>query len=116
MSTPGAAVGRRRPQPCVAAQTLGDAAGSGPQRRIVLINRHGSALYSGMVPALIAGIGHRDAAAIDLRQLCDRAGVAFVQAEICGIDLHNRQLQLVDRPALAYGLFGGSGCRSHQHG
>ena len=75
-----------------------------PQRRIVLINRHGSALYSGMVPALIAGIDNRDAAAIDLRQLCDRAGVAFVQAEICGIDLHNRQLQLVDRPALAYGL------------
>ena len=77
---------------------------SAPQRRIVLINRHGSALYSGMVPALIAGIDNRDAAAIDLRQLCDRAGVAFVQAEIGGIDLHNRQLQLVDRPALAYGL------------
>ena len=75
-----------------------------PQRRIVLINRHGSALYSGMVPALIAGIDNRDAAAIDLRQLCDRASVAFVQAEIGGIDLHNRQLQLVDRPALAYGL------------
>ena len=56
-----------------------------------------------MVPALI-GIDSRDAAAIDLRQLCDRAGVAFVQAEIGGIDLHNRQLQLVDRPALAYGL------------
>ena len=75
-----------------------------PQRRIVLINRHGSALYSGMVPALIAGIDNRDAAAIDLRQLCDRASVAFVQAEIGGIDVHNRQLQLVDRPALAYGL------------
>ena len=75
-----------------------------PRRRIVLVNRHGSALYSGMVPALIAGIDSHDAAAIDLRHLCDRAGVAFMQAEICGVDLPNRQLQLVDRPGLTYGL------------
>ena len=75
-----------------------------PKRRIVLVNRHGSALYSGMVPALIAGIDTSDVVAIDLRRLCDRAGVAFIQAEICGVDQQLQQLQLANRPALSYDL------------
>ena len=75
-----------------------------PNRRIVLVNRHGSALYSGMVPALIAGIDRSDVVEIDLRQLCDRAGVAFIQAEISGVDVQRQQLQLTNRPALTYGL------------
>ena len=61
-----------------------------PKRRIVLVNRHGSALYSGMVPALIAGIDRSDVVEIDLRQLCDRAGVAFIQAEISGLDVRRQ--------------------------
>ena len=48
-----------------------------PQQSITLINRSSTALYSGMVPGLIAGIYQQDELAIDLRQLCDRAGVAF---------------------------------------
>ena len=75
-----------------------------PKRRIVLVNRHGSALYSGMVPALIAGIDTSDVVAIDLRRLCDRAGVAFIQGEICGVDVQLQQLQLANRPALSYDL------------
>ena len=75
-----------------------------PKRRIVLVNRHGSALYSGMVPALIAGIDRRDVVEIDLRQLCDRAGVALIQAEISGVDVQRQQLQLTNRPALRYDL------------
>ena len=75
-----------------------------PKRRIVLVNRHGSALYSGMVPALIAGIDRSEVVEIDLRQLCDRAGVAFIQAEISGVDVQRQQLQLTNRPALTYGL------------
>ena len=75
-----------------------------PDRRIVLVNRLGSALYSGMVPALIAGLEQQNNVEIDLRQLCDRAGAAFVQAEICGIDLRRKLLQLSDRPALPYAL------------
>ena len=46
-----------------------------PDRRIVLVNRLGSALYSGMVPAMIAGIEEQQNVEIDLRQICDRAGV-----------------------------------------
>ena len=57
-----------------------------PQQSITLINRSSTALYSGMVPGLIAGIYQQDELAIDLRQLCDRAGVAFVEAEITGLN------------------------------
>ena len=57
-----------------------------PKGLITLINRSSTALYSGMVPGLIAGQYSRDAVAIDLRQLCDRAGVALVSAEITGLD------------------------------
>lgn len=77
-----------------------------PQRRpaglISLINRRSTALYSGMVPGLIAGIYAPDEVAIDLRTLADRAGVALIIAEITGIDRHKRLLLLQDRAPLPY--------------
>ena len=73
-----------------------------PKGLITLINRSSTALYSGMVPGLIAGQYSRDAVAIDLRQLCDRAGVALVIAEITGLDTNRCQLLLKDRPPLHY--------------
>ena len=57
-----------------------------PKHSITLINRTSTSLYSGMVPGLIAGLYQRDELAIDLRQLCDRAGVAFMAAEIQGLE------------------------------
>ena len=75
-----------------------------PARPVVLINRGSTALYSGMVPALIAGIDPPEAAAIDLRSLCDRAGVAFIQAEITGLDPIQRCLALAERPPLRFGV------------
>ena len=75
-----------------------------PARPVVLINRGSTALYSGMVPALIAGIDPSEAAAIDLRSLCDRAGVAFVKAEITGVDPIQRCLALAERPPLRFGV------------
>ena len=75
-----------------------------PARPVVLINRGSTALYSGMVPALIAGIDPPEAAAIDLRSLCDRAGVAFVKAEITGVDPIQRCLALAERPPLRFGV------------
>ena len=69
-----------------------------PQRRpaglITLVNRQSSTLYSGMIPGLIAGHYPRSDVAIDLRRLCDRAGVALVIAEITGVDVKQQQLQL----------------------
>ena len=77
-----------------------------PQRRpagwITLVNRQSSTLYSGMIPGLIAGHYKRSEIAIDLRRLCDRAGVSLVIAEITGVDVRQRQLQLRDRPALSF--------------
>ncbi len=73
-----------------------------PPQNITLVNRSSTALYSGMVPGLIAGVYERDELAIDLRQLCDRAGVAFVEAEITGLSPQAKLLRLRDRPALHF--------------
>ena len=73
-----------------------------PQHSITLVNRSSTALYSGMVPGLIAGLYQRNELAIDLRQLCDRAGVAFVEAEIIGLNPQQNWLMLRDRPALHF--------------
>ncbi len=73
-----------------------------PHQLITLVSRTSTALYSGMVPGLIAGVYQRDQAAVDLRDLADQAGVALVVAEITGLDLQNQQLQLNQRPALPY--------------
>ena len=73
-----------------------------PKQSIVLVNRTSTALYSGMVPGLIAGIYSPDQLAIDLRQLCDRAGVTFVEAEITGLTPQQNCLTLKGRPALHF--------------
>ena len=73
-----------------------------PQHSIVLVNRTSTSLYSGMVPGLIAGIYSPDELAIDLRQLCDQTGVAFVEAEIIGLNPKDKYLRLRDRPELHF--------------
>ena len=73
-----------------------------PRHSITLINRTSTGLYSGMVPGLIAGLYQRDELAIDLRQLCDQAGVAFVEAEITGLNLQDKCLRVRDRPELHF--------------
>ena len=84
------AAGWRRSQPCPAAETVGDAPRTRPKRAVILVNRASTALYSGMVPGLIAGLYRRDEVEINLRHLCDRAGAAFISAEIAGIDPSRR--------------------------
>ena len=75
-----------------------------PHHSITLVNRSSTTLYSGMVPGLIAGLYQRDELAIDLRQLCDRAEVAFVEAEITGLNLQQKCLSLRNRPQLHFDL------------
>jgi len=77
---------------------------SGPPAHalITLVSRSSSALYSGMVPGLIAGLYAREACSIDLRRLCAQAGVSFVCAEITGLDLTRQELQLAGRPPLRW--------------
>lgn len=73
-----------------------------PKAWITLVNRRSTALYSGMVPGLVAGIYSREECSIDLRRLADQAGVSFVEAEITGLDLEKRELQMEDRPPLQF--------------
>ena len=79
-----------------------------PKRRppglITLVNRHSTALYSGMVPGLVAGLYSPEECAIDLRRLCALTGVTFVQAEITAVDLARQELVLEGRPPLAWDL------------
>jgi selenide,water dikinase len=70
--------------------------------RITLVSRHGSALYSGTVPALVAGLHPAGDGRIDLRRLCQLAQVMFVQAEITGLDPLGQELQLAGRPPLRF--------------
>ncbi len=69
---------------------------------ITLVSRHSSALYSGLVPGLVAGLYRQDDCAIDLRRLSAQAGVTFVLAEITGLDLAPRELLLQGRPGLRF--------------
>lgn len=73
-----------------------------PRTRITLVSRHGTALYSGLLPAVVAALEPPEAAAIDLRRLCTLAGVTFVQAEITGLDPVARELRLEGRPPLRF--------------
>lgn len=70
--------------------------------RVTLVSRHSTALYSGTLPALVAGLLEPVDCRIDLRRLCTLAGVSFVRAEILGLDPAARELRLQGRPPLRF--------------
>jgi selenide,water dikinase len=76
--------------------------GQRPPGAITLVNRASTALYSGMLPGLVAGVYQREACSIDLRRLCSAVNVTLVIAEITGLDLEKQRLLLADRPALCW--------------
>lgn len=69
---------------------------------ISLVSESAITPYSGMLPGLIAGHYREEECFIDLRRLCEWAGVRFIQANINGLDSTNSQLLLEGRPALGY--------------
>ena len=73
-----------------------------PKGLITLVSRSSTTLYSGMVPGLIAGLHSYEQVAIDLRRLAAEAGVAFVAAEIKGVDTIHQSLVLEGRLPLVY--------------
>src|SRR5688572_6991919 len=75
-----------------------------PQCRIALIDRATHMAYSGMLPGLIAGHYHPHDCHIDLRALCEQAGVQFVQAEVRALDLPRRRVHCTDGTALDFAL------------
>jgi selenide,water dikinase len=73
-----------------------------PGVAVALVNEAPAVPYSAMVPAHIAGEYRREELTIDLVRLCRSAGVRFVPARVVGIDPKTRQVNLADRPPLAY--------------
>ena len=71
---------------------------------ITLVNRYPTTLYSGLVPAVVAGLATPASARIDLKRLCQQAGVRFLQAEITGLDKEHRQLLLQRGERLGFDL------------
>ena len=65
-----------------------------PDTTVTLVNRSSTCLYSGLIPAVLAGQADPSTCSIDLRHLCATAGVNFVQAEIIGVELKRQELQL----------------------
>ena len=71
---------------------------------ITLVSRHPTSLYSGLVPAVVAGLATPASARIDLKRLCQQAGVRFLQAEITGLELGPRQLLLLGGERLGFDI------------
>jgi selenide,water dikinase len=70
--------------------------------RICVVSRHGTLAYSGLVPAILAGLEPPSSGRLDWHRLCALAEVTFVRAEIAGLDPSARLLHLEGRPSLAY--------------
>ena len=73
-----------------------------PRGLITLVSRERTSIYSGMVPGVIAGRYRPEEALIDLASIADQAGVAFVQAEITGVDVSSQTVQMQGRPSLPF--------------
>lgn len=71
---------------------------------VTLVSRYPTSLYSGLVPAVVAGLATLESARIDLKQLCQQAGVRFLQAEITGLELGPRQLLLQGGERLGFDI------------
>jgi selenide,water dikinase len=72
--------------------------------RITLIVDRPEAVYSGMVPGLVAGDYHPHELTIDAHPLARRAGVRVVHARATRIDPTTQEIQVAGRPPIRYDL------------
>ena len=72
--------------------------------RVTLISSDTMTPYSGMMPGLIAGHYTFGECYIDLRKLCQWAGVQFIRSEVMHIDTANQRIDCLDHPALRYDI------------
>ena len=75
-----------------------------PGLRVTLISNNTLTPYSGMLPGLIAGHYTFEDCHIDLRKLCQWAGVQFVCSEVQHIDPIAKQIYCHQYPSLRYDL------------
>jgi selenide,water dikinase len=73
-----------------------------PGLAVTLISKDIVTPYSGSMPAFIAGHYDFDDMHIDLRPLAQFANVQLIQAEISGIDLVSKRLDVPGRPAISF--------------
>ncbi|MCH8543307.1 MAG: selenide, water dikinase SelD [Alcanivorax sp.] len=72
--------------------------------RITLVSPDSMTPYSGMLPGLVAGHYTADETHIDLRTLCQWAGVRFIRDSVIALDPDHRQLTLANGAPLHYDL------------
>lgn len=71
--------------------------------RVTLISDESTVCYSGMLPGCLAGLYRPDEMEMELRPLCNWAGIRFVRARVAGLDPDLQQVYFDDgRPPLAY--------------
>ena len=70
--------------------------------RLTVVVDRPVAVYSGMVPGLVAGQYRRDEVEIDVWPLARRAGARSVVARATGVDVAERRIVLEGRPPLRY--------------
>lgn len=78
-----------------------------PRAKILLIDAEPRAIYSGMLPGLIAGHYRPSDLSVDLNELAHRHGADFLRARVTGIDPHARTLQYAgrgDTDSIAYDI------------
>ncbi len=75
-----------------------------PGIRVTLISSDTLTPYSGMLPGLIAGHYTFEDCHIDLRKLCQWAGVQFIRSEVQHIDLLANEVFCYQYPSLRYDL------------
>ncbi|HEY9648054.1 MAG TPA: selenide, water dikinase SelD, partial [Chroococcidiopsis sp.] len=75
-----------------------------PGVRITLISDVDNTPYSGMLPGYIAGLYSFDDCHIDLRPLCQFAGVVMVRDRAIGLDLEQRRVLCAEHPPIAFDL------------
>ena len=75
-----------------------------PGVRLTLISRGQQTPYSGMLPGCIAGTYTPEDIHINLGPLCRFANARLISAEVLGIDMRTKQVQLEGRPPVKFDL------------
>mgnify|MGYP006308203655 CR=1 FL=1 len=70
--------------------------------RVTLLDSSPFLYYSGMVPEFLGGVYDRDEVRINLRRLCDRAGVRFIESRAQQLDPERRVVTTADGDPLSY--------------
>ena len=75
-----------------------------PGVQLTLISRDVLTPYSGMLPGYVAGHYSYDDIHVNLQKLCSWAGVHFIEDEMTGIDLVNKNVKVRESETVSYDL------------